>query len=214
MLLSVSLFVVSLSSVLSPEWNILSLLTSLIGVTGLIFIAKGMAFGQFLVIIFSVLYGIISIACSYYGEMITYLCMSAPAAILSLISWLKNPYEKTEEVRIRTYLSVRTVLLLLLLTAVVSVAFYFILGAFNTANLIFSTLSVTTSFFAAALTFLRSPYYALAYSANDIVLILLWVLATINDASYLPMIFCFIMFLVNDLYGYFNWTRMQKRQNK
>ena len=62
------------------------------------------------------------------------------------------------------------------------------------------------------LTFLRSPYYALAYAANDIVLIVLWVAAAVNDISCLPMIFCFIMFLANDLYGFFNRKRMQKAQ--
>ena len=212
-LLILSLVIVSLSSVLSPEWSILSLLTSLIGVTALIFVAKGMAFGQLLTIIFSVLYGIISFTCAYYGEMITYLFMSAPAAVASLIAWLRNPYEETDEVRVRTYLSARLIIWLVILSAAVTVIFYFILSAFNTSNLIFSTLSVTTSFFAAALTFLRSPYYALGYAANDIVLIVLWVLATLDDVSYLPMIFCFIMFLVNDLYGYFNWRKMQKRQS-
>ena len=212
-LLILSLVIVSLSSVLSPEWSILSLLTSLIGVTALIFVAKGMAFGQLLIIIFSVLYGIISLTCAYYGEMITYLFMSAPAAVASLIAWLRNPYEETDEVRVRTYLSARLIIWLLILSAAVTVIFYFILSAFNTSSLIFSTLSVTTSFFAAALTFLRSPYYALGYAANDIVLIVLWVLATLDDVSYLPMIFCFIMFLVNDLYGYFNWRKMQKRQS-
>ena len=168
---------------------------------------------QLLIIIFSVLYGIISLTCAYYGEMITYLFMSAPAAVASLIAWLRNPYEETDEVRVRTYLSARLIIWLVILSAAVTVIFYFILSAFNTSSLIFSTLSVTTSFFAAALTFLRSPYYALGYAANDIVLIVLWVLATLDDVSYLPMIFCFIMFLVNDLYGYFNWRKMQKRQS-
>ena len=86
------------------------------------------------------------------------------------------------------------------------------LTALNTANLIFSTISITTSFVASYLTFLRSPYYAIGYSANDVVLIILWILASVEDISYLPMVACFIMFLFNDLYGFYNWRRMQKRQ--
>jgi nicotinamide riboside transporter PnuC len=77
-----------------------------------------------------------------------------------------------------------------------------------------STLSVTTSFLAVSLTALRSPYYALAYTANDIVLIVLWILASIQDIAYLPMILCFVMFMVNDLYGFLNWRRMRDRQGK
>ena len=39
------------------------------------------------------------------------------------------------------------------------------------------------------LTIFRSPYYAVAYSFNDIVLIILWVLATIENPAY----FCMVM---------------------
>ena len=87
-------------------------------------------------------------------------------------------------------------------------------GALGTANLLTSTLSVTTSFLAVYLTYLRSPYYAIGYSANDIVLIVLWILATIDNPAYLPMVFCFVMFLANDIYGFINWRRMQRRQQK
>lgn len=77
-----------------------------------------------------------------------------------------------------------------------------------------STVSVTTSFIAVYLTFRRSPYFALAYGANDIVLIILWVMATAKDRSYLSVVVCFVMFLINDLYGFINWRRMQKRQKE
>ena len=72
--------------------NFLTLAASLIGVTSLIFNAKGNPFGQLLMIIFSLLYGIISYSFAYYGEMITYLGMTMPMALFSLIAWLKNPY--------------------------------------------------------------------------------------------------------------------------
>lgn len=70
----------------------LYLVASLIGATALIFVSKGNPLGQILTIAFSIFYGIISYSYKYYGEMITYLCMTAPIAIWALISWLKNPY--------------------------------------------------------------------------------------------------------------------------
>ena len=102
---------------------------------------------------------------------------------------------------------------MLALIAIVTLLFYYILNYFHTANLALSTLSVTTSFIAVYLTFRRSPYFALAYAANDIVLIALWILATAVNISYLSVIICFIVFLVNDLYGFVNWRKMQKRQS-
>ena len=101
---------------------------------------------------------------------------------------------------------------MLLLSAAVTALFYFILEHFHTANIVPSTLSVTTSFIAVYLTFRRSPYFALAYAANDEVLILLWTLAAIENISYISVIICFIVFLVNDLYGFINWRKMEKRQ--
>ena len=90
--------------------------------------------------------------------------------------------------------------------------FYFILKHFNTANILPSTLSVTTSFLAVYLTFRRSPYFALAYAANDIVLIILWILASLYDVRYVSVVVCFVAFLVNDIYGYLSWQKMKKRQ--
>ena len=72
--------------------SFLTLAASLIGVTSLIFNAKGNPFGQLLMVFFSLLYEIISFTFAYYGEMLTYLGMTMPMAIFALISWLKNPY--------------------------------------------------------------------------------------------------------------------------
>ena len=99
------------------------------------------------------------------------------------------------------------------LTEAVTAVFYFILAYFGTANLLPSTLSVTTSFLAVYLTFRRSPYFALAYAANDIVLIVLWVMASLCDRRCVSVVVCFIAFLVNDLYGYVSWQRMKIRQS-
>ena len=54
---------------------------------------------------------------------------------------------------------------------------------------------------------------ALAYAANDVVLIVLWIMATAVDISYLSVVVCFAVFLINDLYGFLNWLKMEKRQS-
>lgn len=192
--------------------NYLTLVASLIGVTSLIFNAKGNPFGQFLMVIFSILYGIISFTFDYYGEMVTYLGMTAPMAVFALISWLKNPYNGNKsEVKVNR-LKLKEIILMIPLTIIITFIFYYILAYFHTANLILSTISVTTSFIAVYLTFRRSAFYAIGYAANDIVLIILWILATISDISYLSVAICFILFLINDIYGFINWSRIQKRQ--
>ena len=95
-----SVLSVMLSFVLTKDKDFISVITSFIGVTALIFVAKGMVVGQILCVIFSLFYGIISYKFAYYGEMITYLCMSTPIAIASVISWLRHPFEDSPVVEV------------------------------------------------------------------------------------------------------------------
>ncbi len=209
---SVSVLLIITSFAVFDRENSLTLAASLIGVTSLIFNAKGNPFGQLLMVIFSILYGIISYSFSYYGEMITYLGMTGPMALFALISWIKNPYKGNKSEVEVNHLKKKEIFFMLILTAAVTAVFYYILKYFNTANLFFSTVSVTTSFMAVYLTFRRSAYFAVAYSVNDIILIILWSLAAKTDISYLSVIICFALFLFNDIYGFISWKRMSERQ--
>ena len=206
-----SVVVILISFILPENKDYLTLVASLIGVTALIFVAKGYVLGQVLTVVFAVFYGIISFYFRYYGEMITYLCMTAPIAVSAVISWARHPFKNSREVEV-SHPSKRQLAFMWISAVLVTVAFYFILTALGNANIFTSTVSITTSFVASYLTYLRSPYYAVAYSANDIVLIILWTMASFNDTSYVPMVMCFVMFLLNDLYGFYNWRRIQKRQ--
>lgn len=196
------------------QTNFLTLGASLIGVSSLIFSAKGNPIGQVLMIIFSLFYGIISFSYHYYGEVLTYLGMTMPMAIIALVSWLKHPYEgKRSEVRVN-HIHGLEFIVLAVLTPLVTYVSYLILVYFKTAHIIFSTLSVSTTFIAVYLTFRRSSYFTIAYAVNDLVLIVLWGLASIEDLSYLSVVVCFITFLANDLYGFYNWRKMAKRQTQ
>ncbi|MEF2920335.1 MAG: nicotinamide riboside transporter PnuC [Acutalibacteraceae bacterium] len=207
-----SIIVVSGSYIFSGGFYWLTLVASLIGVTALIFVAKGNVFGQILSVIFSLAYAFVSFKFRYYGEMITYLGMTTSIALISIYTWIKNPYKDSLQVKVHKITLLQAVIISIT-AIIVTIVFYFVLKMFNTANLIISTISITTSFTASLLMMLRSPYYAIAYGANDVVLIVLWVLASIEDISYLPMIMCFVMFLVNDIYGFISWKRMHKEQN-
>ena len=210
----ISTLIIILSFVIFDRTSYFSLIVSILGVTSLIFNAKGNFIGQIIGIVFCTCYGIISFSYSYYGEVITYFCMTLPFAIVSLVSWIRNPYkDKSNEVEIN---NVRLIELLYIFPAVILITFifYFILKYFNTNNLLISTISIATSTIAVYFTFRRSPYYAIAYSLNDIVLIILWGLASIENTSYISIVGCFISFLINDIYGFIAWKKMYKRQQE
>lgn len=200
------------SYLLFQAGDVLTLLASLIGATFLILNAKGNVWGQVLTVVFSLLYGVISYSTAYYGEMITYLGMTSPIAVASVVSWARNPAQEGErEVKVNR-LPRWEYLLLVALSLAVTCVFYFILKACHTQVLWLSTLSVFTSFLASYLTMRRSPFFAVGYAANDVVLIALWLIAAWQDRQYSAVVICFAVFLINDLYGYWNWIRLKKKQ--
>lgn len=192
--------------------NYMTLLASVIGVTSLIFNAKGNPLGQLLMVVFSLLYGAISWSFRYYGEMITYLGMTMPMAVIAIVSWLRNPYDGNRAEVAVNHLHAGEWAVMALITVPVTAVFGMMLRALGTANLVPSTVSVLTSFVAAYLTFRRSPYFALAYAMNDVVLVVLWLLASAKDVRYVAVVVCFAAFLLGDMYGFLSWRRMGKRQ--
>lgn len=203
-----SLAIVILSNLLSTDIDVLTLVSACVGITSLIFAAKGNVWAQILMVVFSILYGLLSWQFRYWGEMITYIGMTMPMAVWSTITWIKNPSESGQEVAIQK-LTRKHVAGIAAAGVIVTAVFYMILKALDTPNILFSTISITTSFLAASLTMLRSSYYALGYASNDIILIVMWVLASIENPAYIPVVVNFIIFFFNDMYGFVSWKRRE-----
>lgn len=203
-----SLAIVILSNLLSTDIDVPTLVSACVGITSLIFAAKGNVWAQILMVVFSILYGLISWQFRYWGEMITYIGMTMPMAVWSTITWIKNPSESGQEVAIQK-LTRKHVAGIAAAGVIVTAVFYMILKALDTPNILFSTISITTSFLAASLTMLRSSYYALGYASNDIILIVMWVLASIENPAYIPVVVNFIIFFFNDMYGFVSWKRRE-----
>lgn len=190
----------------------LTLTASLIGATSLLFIAKGNPVGQLLTVVFSLLYGYISLTFRYYGEMITYLGMTMPMSVVTLIIWLRNPFKGNRLCVQVGRLRRRDLFWLVFLTVVITVVFGYLLAILHTANLAPSILSISTSTIAVYLSWRRSPWFAVGYALNDLVLIVLWSLAAAQDPGAVSVLMCFVAFFANDLYGFRNWRRMLCQQ--
>ena len=203
-----SLSAVIISNILSGNVDLLTLAATCIGVTALIFAAKGNVWSQVLMTAFCILYAAISWRFHYWGEMLTYLGMSMPMSIWSIITWAKNSSVTGDSVAIQK-LTPKHIAGLTIFCVITTIIFYFILRRLNTPNIVFSTISITTSFLASALTLLRSAYYALGYASNDIVLIVLWILASFKNPAYIPVAFNFLIFFINDLYGFISWKKRE-----
>ncbi|MGT2887135.1 nicotinamide riboside transporter PnuC [Streptococcus didelphis] len=209
-----SLLTILITNLAFANSNLLALTASLIGATSLIFSAKGNPIGPGLTILFSVIYAYLSLTNHYYGEVITYFCMTLPMALLSLFSWLNHPFQGQKSEVIINHLNIKDIFLITLSTFLVTLIFYFILSSLHTAFLMVSTLSVSTSFMATFLSYKRSPYFAVAFTLNDIILIILWLSESQKDPSHYSIVTCFIIFLINDIYTFFNWLHIQNKQEQ
>ena len=206
-----SLAAITAAHFISNGEDVLSLIASLIGVTSLIFAARGDVIAPMLFIAFAIIYAVISYFSGYYGEMIIYLGMQLPVSCASLVTWLKNRGADAK-VKVGT-LTPKKLIITLALAVCVTVPFYFLLEYFNTLNLIPSTISVATSVCALFLMSLRIPQYALAFILNDIVMIVLWSLTLAESIDHISLVVCFSIFLVNDGYTFISWLKRQRADN-
>lgn len=191
------------------EKNYLSLFTSLLGMVAILMVAKGMIIGQYFTFVYGLLYALLSYLSGYYGECILCAVTILPSATLAVISWTRHPSKERGKVKVNK-LSKKEYLSVCLGAVALTFAAYFVLRALHTEELVVSTVSFVTSLSAAYLLIRRSPFYALCYIANDLVLIALWSLALARGECVLPSVICFCIFLVNDSYGFFNWRRRGK----
>lgn len=200
--------------IFASDKNWLSFITSVIGVFIVMGTAKGLVIAPFINIIFNILYSIVSISQKYYGEAIIYIFMMMPIAIFTIVQWIKNKNpEKQEEVLVGG-MKKKEYPILALVSVVLTIAFYFLLKILGTNELVVSTISLVTSVVASYLLIRRSCYYAIGFVLNDIVLILLWSLASVKDIALLPQAICFAAFLLNDAYGFVRWKLEEKKQMK
>ena len=213
--LLISLLIIIICFFLGTDKNILSLVTSILGVITVIFGAKGLVWAPVVNLLYNIVYIILSYTQGFYGEVLIYIFMMTPINIAMIISWLKNKSKEDENIVEVNKLNKKEYILLFGFTLIVAVGFYFILKALNTTALFISTISLIDSFIATYLLYRRCSNYALSYIVNDIILIVLWLYAIRNNGiAYLPMVLSFLVFLVNDIYGLISWKKRERKQNE
>jgi len=214
-ILIVTLTAISIGFGISEDRSALSYTSSIVGVLSIMFNSKGNVIGQFINIVFAALYGIYSYTQHYYGEMIIYFALMTPIYVFSIVSWIKHKYNgKSHEVAINT-LKKKEYLFAGLGALACTAGFYFLLSALNTDNLIVSTVSLTTSISAAYLMLRRCEYYSVCFIFNDVILITLWAMKIPESGlSVLPSVIAFGTFLIVDVYCFFSWRAIHRRQEK
>ncbi|MDE5721528.1 MAG: nicotinamide riboside transporter PnuC [Clostridia bacterium] len=207
------IIIVTVGFAVTKDRSVLSFCSSLAGITCVMINAKGNVVGQFVSVLFSTLYAVYAYTQHLYGEMIIYFALMVPIHVISIFTWIRNRFDgKAHEVKINKLKALEYILMVIGSVAA-TFAFYFLLRALNTDNLIVSTISLITSLAAAYLMLRRCEYYSICFIANDAVLIVLWSMKIPSTGlSVLPSVLCFSVFLIIDGYSFLSWRKMRKRQ--
>ncbi len=209
-----SILVLTICFAVASSRNWFSFVVSIVGVTSVMFVAKGLTVAPVIDIIYCILYTLLSLTQHYYGEAIVYLLIMIPLNVFCIVSWFRNKSLKNKSLVKVNKLSKKELFISFIMIVPVSALFYFLLKLQNTNQLFISTISLATGVYASYLAIRRCSYYALGFIANDIILIILWTLAVINSGiGYLPSAVSFVVFLANDIYGFAHWKMEEKNQS-
>ena len=176
-------------------------------------LAKGKYFCYIIGIISTFFYAIVSYTNSYYGEVIIAMCCTLTLMIIGLINWLKHQ-DDTNTVIVKE-VTKKELLLLLVSQLIMFFGYYYLLKAFNTNNLLISTISVVASIIASYLSARRSEYCFVGFIINDLILIILWSIPLFSgNYNIIAIVICPVLLLINDIYGVYNWKRIKRKQAK
>lgn len=132
--------------------------------------------------------------------------------IIGIISWIRHKNKDTNTVQINK-IKLKEWIIVFIVSVIAFIGIYYLLKLFNTKELFISSLSVIDSLFAIYLGVRRSKYSFCFYVVNDLILIILWGLPVIGGSLILlPMVFNPTINLINDIYGIYNWKKLEKIQ--
>ncbi len=194
--------------------DILTTVCSIVGIITALLLAKGKNMGQIFGIFITILYSIVSFKNKFFGEVIIYIFLMFPMYIIGIISWIKHQNKNTNSVEVNKISNTEWIFVSIIFIFLF-IGIYYLLKTFNTNELLISTISVIASLFAVYLQIRRSRFSFSFYIVNDIILILLWGIPVIQGTLILlPMFFNPVINLINDSYGFYNWKKLEKIQNK
>lgn len=192
--------------------DLLTTISSITGIITALLLAKGKNLGQVFGILITILYSIVSFKNRFYGEVIIYIFLMLPMYLIGIVSWIKYHNKETNTVQINK-INNKEWLLISIISIFGFIGIYLLLKIFNTNELTVSTISVIVSLFAIYLQVRRSRFSFYFYIINDFILMTLWGIPVIKgNKLVLPMLFNPIINLINDIYGVYNWKKIERKQ--
>ena len=203
---------VTISGILfGSKWYII--INTLLGLLCVFTQAKGKVATQFIGIIYFCFYIFICYTQKYFGEALVYLIVLLPMYIYGAIHWLANRDKKENVVLVKNNLSKKEWIISTVGIILIAIGIFFLLKVLNTEQLVINTLSFASMLPAVYLLMRRCKWNQVAFLINDFIVPMLWIFLVVQgDLSFLPMCIYHVFQITYDVYGLFEWIKLEKKQ--
>ncbi|MCT2409489.1 nicotinamide riboside transporter PnuC [Chryseobacterium antibioticum] len=206
-LLSFSLLGAIIAIVSKDNW--LNFLVLVSGILCVVLAAKGSIWNYVIGTLNTVAYAYVAYTNGLFGELGLYILFFFPMNIIGYFMW-KN-HVKNDIVDMKT-LNIRSILIVFLITVLGCIFLgYFLSTIHNQNNPYLDGMSTVISIIATILMILRYKEQWLLYIILNIITVIIWVIRTLHGSeSGIMMIAMWSAFLINAVYGYYNWNKGSK----
>lgn len=195
--------------------TITGLIASLTGMICVVLVAKAKISNYYFGIVNVVLYAYIAWQSKYYGEVMLNVIYFLPMQFVGLYCWNKhcNVTKTKDDVKVSN-LSTKERIYWSLISVVGIVAYGLFLKYLQGTLPFIDSTSTVLSVIAMFLMVKRVTEQWLLWIAIDVVSIYMWFYILAQGGNEISMLIMWSAFLVNAIYGYFNWRKLGKIQNE
>ncbi|RNB78404.1 nicotinamide riboside transporter PnuC [Brevibacillus panacihumi] len=199
------------------EDSLLGLISSLSGMLCVVLVAKGKISNYYFGIIQTGTYAYISFGYSLYGEAMLNGLFYFPAQFIGLYMWSRHRTQTSiqgEDVAVKR-LTKKGWMILILIAVVGSILYAELLHVIGGQEVRLDSAAVVLSVLAQILMLKRYAEQWALWIAVNVLSISLWVVTLIKQGGNdMNMVVMWSAFLVNSIYGYYNWIKLSKVQKQ
>ncbi len=197
---------------LSVYWkdSPVGIIASLTGIWNVVLVAKGKIANYYFGVITVTTYAFVAFTQKYYGEVMLNMIYFFPMQFIGFYLWRKRKLSKTSDDVKVIYMTNKQRILWAAITIIATISYGFILKKLG-GNLPFLDSSSTVmSVIAMVLMVFAFVEQWILWIFVDIVSIILWLVVMLNGGNDVAVLLMWIAFLVNAIYGFYNWIRLAK----
>ena len=200
--------------ILSIYWkdSPIGIIASLAGIWNVVLVAKGKIANYYFGIVAVTTYAFVAFTQKYYGEVMLNMIYFFPMQFIGFYLWRKRKASKTQDSVKVVYMTNKQRGVWLIITIAATISYGFILKKLGGNLPFFDSASTIMSVIAMVLMVFAFVEQWILWIIVDIVSIIMWVAVMIKGGNDIAVLIMWFAFLVNAVYGLYNWVQLAKNQ--